>query len=89
MNTEYEPWEHVIVAYDSRKVRQVQVRERIGGVDVVETVTVRPLRAFEKQADGSVVELFGKAKDRALKAMKGFWQPIDDSEININGENDR
>ncbi|WP_371538416.1 hypothetical protein OG210_21965 [Streptomyces sp. NBC_00466] len=65
-----DPWERYIVGYDSRKVRQVQVRERIDGVDIVETVTTKPVTVYEKRPDGSLTELHGEAKTAALDA---FW----------------
>ncbi|MEU8811128.1 hypothetical protein ACN6K5_001345 [Streptomyces violaceoruber] len=79
--TEYDPWERDIVAYDSRKVQQVQVREHIDGIDLVETVTVRPLRVWEKTVDG-LVELHG---EDAQQAMTDFWAQGDNAEQ----ENDR
>ncbi|WP_406431580.1 hypothetical protein [Streptomyces sp. NBC_01589] len=73
-----------LVGYDSRKVQQqVQVHERIAGFDVEETVTVKPLRVFEKRPDGSLVELHGAAKDHALDA---FWAA---SDLFNQQENDR
>ncbi|MCM1941791.1 hypothetical protein NC239_26690 [Streptomyces sp. G3] len=57
--TEYDPWARYIVAYDSTKVQQVQVREHIDGIDLVETVTVKPYRVWEKTDDG-LVELHGE-----------------------------
>jgi hypothetical protein len=84
--TEYDPWERYIVGYDSRKVQQVHVREHIDGIDLVETVTVKPLRVFKK-TDSGVVELHGEDADRA---MADFWAADDqNNEINDNGENDR
>lgn len=71
-----DPWERFIVGFDSRKVhQQVQVRERIDGFDVVETVTTTPIRVFEKRADGSLVELHDADKDHALTA---FWEGVED-----------
>jgi hypothetical protein len=80
MSIDFDPWAHVIVAYDSRQVQQVQVREHIDGIDLVETVTVKPYRVWEKTADG-LVELHGKA---AQQAMEAFWA-ADDQNTEING----
>ncbi|MFH9038479.1 hypothetical protein ACH4FA_03770 [Streptomyces sp. NPDC017966] len=77
--TEHDPWERFIVGYDSRQVQQVQVREHIDGVDLVETVTVKPIRIFQKTASG-LVELHGET---AEKAMADFWAADDHI---INGE---
>ncbi|GAA5078732.1 hypothetical protein [Streptomyces similanensis] len=78
-----DPWTNFVIGYDSRRVQQIQVRDHIDGIDLVETVTVRPLRVWEKVA-GGLVELHGEAAEQALEA---FWVQ-DDNEIN-NGENDR
>ncbi|MFE9865891.1 hypothetical protein ACFYPZ_24655 [Streptomyces sp. NPDC005506] len=79
-----DPWERYIVGHDSRKVQQVQVRERIDGVDIVETVTTKPLQVYDKRPDGSLVELFGEAKTAALDA---FWEGVE--RFNEEQENDR
>ncbi|MEU6651302.1 hypothetical protein ABZ904_18115 [Streptomyces sp. NPDC046900] len=78
-----DPWERYIVGYDSRMVQQVQVRDRIDGIDLVETVTVRPLRIYEK-TDSGLVELHGEAAD---SAMADFWAADEqNNKINTNGE---
>lgn len=82
--TEYDPWARYIVAYDSTKVQQVQVREHIDGIDLVETVTVKPYRVWEKTDDG-LVELHG---EDAQQAMTDFWAQ-GDHQNNINGESNR
>jgi hypothetical protein len=81
---EYDPWAHFIVGYDSRQVQQIEVREHIDGIDLVETVAVRPLRVWEK-TDGGLVELHGEA---AQQAMEAFWADADQSN-EIDGENNR
>ncbi|MFI6606877.1 hypothetical protein [Streptomyces sp. NPDC050507] len=64
------PLDRFIVAHGPEQIADVTVHE--GGV--IETVTVRPTRVFDKRPDGSLQELFGEAKDNALDA---FWAASD------------
>ncbi|MEU1454398.1 hypothetical protein [Streptomyces avermitilis] len=74
-----------IVAYGPEQIEDIEVHERPDGSALIETVSYRPVRVYERQADGSLTELYGVAADAAWEA---FWQAVDDNEIN-NGENDR
>jgi hypothetical protein len=78
-------FDSLIVGYGPTQLHDIEVHDREDGGAVIETVTYRPIRVFEKQPDGSLKELFGEDADRALDA---FWQAVDNDEIN-NGENDR
>ncbi|MFD9920631.1 hypothetical protein ACFWXR_14250 [[Kitasatospora] papulosa] len=63
-----------IVGYGPERLHDITVHNRKDGSAVIETVSTRPVRAFAKHADGSLVELHGEAKDRALEA---FWADVD------------
>ncbi|MBL1104919.1 hypothetical protein JK361_09985 [Streptomyces sp. 5-8] len=78
-----DPLEKVLVAYGPTTVQDIEVHEN----GRIEAVTTREVRVFEKQADGSLKELFGEAKDNALDA---FWADVAAfNELNdINGGND-
>jgi hypothetical protein len=78
-------FDSLIVGYGPEQLHDIEVHDREDGSAVIETVTYRPIRVFEKQPDRSLLELHGEAKDRALEA---FWAAVDNDEIN-NGENDR
>lgn len=78
--TEYDLWARYVVGYDSTKVQQVQTREHIDGINLVETVTLKPYRVWAKTADG-LVELQGEDKDRALT---DFFRAADDQTNKIN-----
>ncbi|MFD0210834.1 hypothetical protein ACFVH9_17275 [Streptomyces hirsutus] len=69
------------VGYGPTQVHNIEVHEKPDGSSVIETVTYKPIRVFEKCPDGSLVELFDEAKDNALTA---FWA---DMERLSNGEN--
>ncbi|PPS71983.1 MULTISPECIES: hypothetical protein [Streptomyces] len=75
------------VAHGPEELQDIQVHERPDGSSVIETVTCRPVRVWEKRPDGSLVELHDEAADAALEA---FWAAVDNDEIkNDSGENDR
>ncbi|MDC2953361.1 hypothetical protein PO587_02705 [Streptomyces gilvifuscus] len=64
----------LIVGYGPEQVEDITIHQDAPGEPaVIETVTVRPLRVFEKCPDGSLKELFGEAKDNALTA---FWADV-------------
>lgn len=69
----------LVVGYGPEQVEDIEIHDQPDGSAVIETVTVRPIRVFEKCPDGSLKELFGEAKTRALEA---FWASVND----INGE---
>ncbi|MFE7361475.1 hypothetical protein [[Kitasatospora] papulosa] len=75
-------FDQYLVGYGPERVHEVTIHNRENGGAVIETVTSKPLLVFEKQADGSLVELHGDAKDRALEA---FWADVET--FNSNGEN--
>ncbi|WP_405459764.1 hypothetical protein OG786_21075 [Streptomyces sp. NBC_00101] len=58
--------ERYIVGYGPEQVQDVTVHED----GVIETVTTKPVRVFEKRPDGALTELFDEAKSAALVA---FW----------------
>ncbi|MFF3558943.1 hypothetical protein ACFYXS_02725 [Streptomyces sp. NPDC002574] len=52
-----------------------QIEEiRVHSDGVIESVVSRPIRVFERQEDGSLVELHGDEKAAALEA---FWASVD------------
>lgn len=60
-----------IVGYGPEQLHDIAVHQDAPGEPaVIETVTVRPIRVYEKCPDGSLKELFGEAKEHALTA---FW----------------
>jgi hypothetical protein len=64
----------VIVGYGPEEIADITVHQDAPGeAAVIETVTVRPIRVYDKRPDGSLVELFGEAKDTALTA---FWADV-------------
>ncbi|MFJ8507730.1 hypothetical protein [Streptomyces avermitilis] len=69
-----------VVAYGPEQVEDLVVLED----GCIEAVTTREIRVYERQADGSLTELFDEAADQALEA---FWASV--NEFNSNGENDR
>jgi hypothetical protein len=79
-----DPLEKVLVAYGPETVQDLVVHEN----GRIEAVTTREVRVFEKQADGSLRELHGDEKDRALTT---FWEDVAAfNEINnIPGGTDR
>ncbi|MEU6449624.1 hypothetical protein [Streptomyces sp. NPDC046979] len=83
-----DPFETVLVAYGPEQLQDIAVHDQEDGSSVIETVTYRPIRVFEKRPDGSLKELFDEAKDRALEA---FWADCAAfNELNdINGGNHR
>ncbi|AMW13332.1 hypothetical protein A4E84_29850 [Streptomyces qaidamensis] len=80
-------FDDVIVGYGPEQIEDIEVHERPDGSSVIETVTCRPVRVWEKRRDGSLVELHDEAADAALDA---FWAAVDNDEINDDDmENDR
>ncbi|MFE6627373.1 hypothetical protein ACFVNB_09015 [Streptomyces rochei] len=65
-----DPWEKALVVYGPPRLQDIAVHDQEDGSAVIETVTTREIRVFEKRPDGSLKELFGEAKDRALS---NFW----------------
>ncbi|MGW2932934.1 hypothetical protein ACWDA7_13950 [Streptomyces sp. NPDC001156] len=77
-------FDDVIVGYGPEQLVDIEVHEKPDGTSVIETVSYKPVKVFQK-TDSGLVELFGEAKDRALEA---FWAAVDNDEINNdNGEN--
>ncbi|MGW5198619.1 hypothetical protein [Streptomyces spiralis] len=75
----------LIVGYGPEQLHDIEVHDREDGSAVIEEVTSRPVRVFEKQPDGSLKELHGETKNLALEA---FWASVDEfNEINSNGGN--
>jgi hypothetical protein len=72
-------FDDVIVGYGPEQIEEIAIHEKPDGSAVVETVTYRPVRVFDK-ADG-LKELHGEAKDRALEA---FWAAVDNDSGEIH-----
>jgi hypothetical protein len=70
------------VGYGPEQIEDIQVHERPDGSAVIETVSIRPIRVWDKRPDGSLVELFGQAADTAIEA---FLAAFDDENNNANG----
>lgn len=68
--TTNDPLDRLLVVSGPPRVEDVIVH-RDGSI---ETVTSAPLRVFEKRSDGSLEELHGDDKRRALEA---FWASVD------------
>ncbi|MFF9210461.1 MULTISPECIES: hypothetical protein [unclassified Streptomyces] len=68
-----DPLEQFLVAYGPEQLQDITVHDREDGSAVIETVSYRPIRVFEKQSNGSLLELFGQAKADALDT---FWQDV-------------
>ncbi|CAM5670435.1 hypothetical protein SCYAM73S_02483 [Streptomyces cyaneofuscatus] len=65
----------LIVGYGPEQFQDVTVHQGAPGEPaVIETVTVRPIRVYDKRPDGSLEELFGEAKTAALNA---FWADVE------------
>ncbi|MFD7858543.1 MULTISPECIES: hypothetical protein [Streptomyces griseus group] len=65
----------LIVGYGPEQLQDITVHQDAPGEPaVIETVTVRPVRVYDKRPDGSLVELFGEAKTGALTA---FWADVE------------
>ncbi|MFG2380586.1 hypothetical protein [Streptomyces avermitilis] len=64
------PLDRFIVAHGPEQIQDITVHED----GVIESVTTKPVRVYERQADGSLTELHGKDKDNALTA---FWASVD------------
>ncbi|MCX4608704.1 hypothetical protein [Streptomyces mirabilis] len=71
--------DNVIVDYGPEQIEEIRVHE--GGV--IETVTTKPIRVFDKRPDGSLVELFGAVATTALTAS---WADVE--RFNPQQEND-
>ncbi|MGW0854157.1 hypothetical protein [Streptomyces sp. NPDC002690] len=71
------PTERFIVGYGAQPIQNTVHED-----GVIKTVTMRPVRVFEKCPDGSLLELFDKAKSAALAA---FW--VDAERFNEQQEN--
>ncbi|MEV1096459.1 hypothetical protein AB0I87_13440 [Streptomyces sp. NPDC049952] len=67
-------YDKYVIGYGPERLHDITVHNREDGSAVIETVSTRPVRAFEKQADGSLVELHGEAKAAALE---DFWADVD------------
>ncbi|MGW3734751.1 hypothetical protein [Streptomyces sp. NPDC005148] len=64
------PLDQFIVAHGPEQIEDITVHED----GAIETVTLRPIRVYDKRPDGSLVELHGEAKSAALEA---FWNATD------------
>ncbi|MFC4609750.1 hypothetical protein ACFO9E_18295 [Streptomyces maoxianensis] len=62
--------DNLIVGYGPEQIQDITVHED----GVIETVVTKRVRVYERQADGSFLELHGEAKDHALDA---FWAASD------------
>ncbi|MET7847664.1 hypothetical protein ABZT48_05345 [Streptomyces avermitilis] len=67
------------VAHGPEQIEEIRVHED----GVIETVTVKPIRVFDKRPDGSLEELFGEAATTALTAS---WADVE--RFNPQQEND-
>ncbi|MGW0136260.1 hypothetical protein [Streptomyces sp. NPDC003299] len=67
-----DPLEQFLVTYGPEQLHGITVHDREDGSAVIEEVTSRPVRVFDK-TDG-LRELHGEAKDAALEA---FWQDVE------------
>ncbi|MFJ3359559.1 hypothetical protein [Streptomyces anthocyanicus] len=84
-----DPWERVLVVYGPERLQDIAVHDQEDGSAVIESITSREIRVFEKRPNGALLELFGEAKDTALS---DFWADCaafnELNEIN-NGESNR
>jgi hypothetical protein len=72
--------DEVIVAYGAEQLADIEIHERPDGSAVIEEVTVRPLRVWQKGPDGSLTELFDEAADRALADFWPSYERLADEE---------
>jgi hypothetical protein len=76
--------EDLLVVHGPERLHDIAVhQDEPGELAVIETVTVRPTRVFERREDGSLVELHGAAKEHALRS---FWDDVE--RFNQQQEND-
>jgi hypothetical protein len=74
-------FDEVIVGYGPEQLHHIAVyQDAPGEAAVIETVTVRPVRVFERRPDGALEELFGQEMNAALAAFRA------DAERFNNGE---
>ncbi|MGR6973217.1 hypothetical protein ACU639_27125 [Streptomyces cynarae] len=63
-----------LVCHRPEQIEDIKVHERPNGTAGIETVAYRPIRVYERQAGGFLLELHGEDKDNALAA---FWADVE------------